>query len=139
MKKIILSFAVFMLAMPIMSYCAFPTPYTEEIDITKEDKTFKLKENTLVISAERPIPAMKDFAIRILPKKNNIVSISFDTNMEMNMGKFQKKADKISDKEFKIIQTLPKCPSGKTKWYSKVDISYKSGNKETLYIFYDVK
>lgn len=59
--------------------------------------------------------------------------------MEMDMGKFEYEGKKVTDTVFTVTQTLVKCMSGKTKWYTKADITYMNGLKDEFYIFYDVK
>ena len=55
------------------------------------------------------------------------------------MGKYEYEGKKISDNVFTVTQVLVKCMSGRTKWYTKADITYMDGNKRVFYVFYDVK
>ena len=55
------------------------------------------------------------------------------------MGKFEYEGKKVTDTVFTVTQTLVKCMSGKTKWYTKADITYMDGLKDEFYVFYDVK
>ncbi len=57
----------------------------------------------------------------------------------MDMGKYEYEGKKISDNVFTVTQVFVKCMSGRTKWYTKADITYMDGNKRVFYVFYDVK
>ncbi len=137
MKKIILFLAF--IVMPFFTFAAFPIEYNDNLDITITDKKFELKNNTVTISATRPIKPMQEFTIIAKFDKDNIQSIDFAYNMEMNMGKFEYKGIKISNNEFIVKQILTKCMSGRTKWYSKAIITYIDNSNEELYFFFDVK
>lgn len=138
MKK--LSFLLlFIFLVPFISLAAFPVEYQDKLDITTADKSFALKLNTVKVSATRPIKPMQEFTLTYSFDKANVKSIKFTSNMEMNMGKYEYDAVKVSDKVFTVKQILVKCMSGRTKWYTKADITYNDGKTESMYVFFDVK
>ncbi len=125
--------------MPFFALAAFPVKYDANFDITSSDKTFKLLDNEVTVSIERPIKPMKEITFTFTFKKPNIESISFVSNMEMYMGKYEFKGNKVNNNTYTLKQILTKCMSGKTKWFTLADITYNDGRQEKLYIFYDVK
>ena len=138
MKKLILVLTL-IIAVPFLSFAAFPVNYYEKLDITTTDKSFDLKNNNSVtVSATRPIKPLKEFTLTYSFSKP-VNSVKFTSNMEMNMGKFEYEGKKVTDTVFTVTQTLVKCMSGKTKWYTKADITYMDGLKDEFYVFYDVK
>lgn len=138
MKK--LSFLLFTLfCVPFFAMAAFPVDYKEQLDITTNDKTFTLKNNSVKVSSTRPMKPMQEFTLTYTFEKPNVKSVKFSSNMEMNMGKYQYEGKKIADNSFTVNQILVKCMSGRTKWYTKADITYNDGKTETMYVFFDVK
>lgn len=135
MKK----FFLFFLMIPLFGFAAFPVQYDNDLDITNADKTFSLKNNSVTVSATRPIKPMQEFMLTYKFTNDNVKSVSVSSNMEMNMGKFEYDGIKISGNEFVVKQILTKCMSGRTKWYSKAAITYNDNTKDDLYIFFDVK
>lgn len=139
MKKIILLLTIIM-AVPFLSFAAFPVNYDEKLDITTADKTFDLKNNNSVtVSATRPLKPMQEFTLTYKLKNPNVKAVKFTSNMEMNMGKFEYEGTKLSDTEFMVKQILTKCMSGKTKWFTKAFITYNDGSNDEMYVFFDVK
>lgn len=138
MKKIIMLVLICLLV-PFIAFAAFPVKYQDNLDVTSQDKTFTLKSNTVKVSATRPMKPMKEFTLTYSFDKPNIKSIKFTSNMEMNMGKYEYGGKKLSDTKFSVTQILVKCMSGKTKWYTKADITYNDGKTDTMYVFFDVK
>lgn len=138
MKKLSL-LMLFIFLVPFISFAAFPVDYQESLDITTQDKSFTLKSNTVKVSATRPMKPMNEFTLTYSFDKPNVKSIKFTSNMEMNMGKYEYESTKTSDKVFTVKQILVKCMSGRTKWYTKADITYTDGKTETMYVFFDVK
>lgn len=134
MKKIILVLALIIMAVPFLSFAAFPVNYNAVYDITEKDGNFK----NVSVSATRPIKPMKEFTLTYKFDRP-VKSVKFTSNMEMDMGKYEYEGKKISDTEFTVTQTLVKCMSGRTKWYTKADITYMDGKTNTFYVFYDVK
>lgn len=134
MKKIILVLALIIMAVPFLSFAAFPADYNAVYDITEKDGNFK----NVSVSATRPIKPMKEFTLTYKFDRP-VKSVKFTSNMEMDMGKYEYEGKKISDTEFTVTQTLVKCMSGRTKWYTKADITYMNGEKSVFYVFYDVK
>ena len=137
MKKFILVLSLIILV-PFFSFAAFPINYDARYDITEKDKAFKRVPNSVSFSATRPIKPMKEFTLTYTFSKP-VKSVKFTSNMEMDMGKFEYEGKKVTDTVFTVTQTLVKCMSGKTKWYTKADITYMNGLKDEFYIFYDVK
>ncbi|MDY5049805.1 MAG: hypothetical protein SPF17_00125 [Candidatus Mucispirillum faecigallinarum] len=137
MKKFILVLSLIILV-PFFSFAAFPINYDARYDITEKDKAFKRVPNSVSVSATRPIKPMKEFTLTYTFSKP-VKSVKFTSNMEMDMGKFEYEGKKVTDTVFTVTQTLVKCMSGKTKWYTKADITYMNGLKDEFYIFYDVK
>lgn len=133
MRKIILALTL-MMAVPFFSFAAFPVKYDARYDITEKDGSYK----RVSVSATRPIKPMKEFTLTYKFDRP-VKSVKFTSNMEMDMGKYEYEGKKISDTEFTVTQTLVKCMSGKTKWYTKADITYMNGAKDIFYVFYDVK
>lgn len=140
MKKLLI-LVMFLAVLPCSLYAAFPVPYDEKLDVGSADKTFVLKENTVTVSATRPIKPLEEFTLTYTFQKPNVEKVEFSSNMEMYMGKYQYVGikDPKSKNVFTVKQMLTKCMSGKTKWYTKADITYTSGKKETMYVFFDVK
>lgn len=134
MKKIILVLALIIMTVPYFSFAAFPADYNAVYDITEKDGNFK----NVSVSATRPIKPMKEFTLTYKFDRP-VKSVKFTSNMEMDMGKYEYEGKKISDTEFTVTQTLVKCMSGRTKWYTKADITYMNGEKSVFYVFYDVK
>lgn len=134
MKKIILVLALIIMAVPFLSFAAFPVNYNAVYDITEKDGNFK----NVSVSATRPIKPMKEFTLTYKFDRP-VKAVKFTSNMEMDMGKYEYEGKKISDTEFTVTQTLVKCMSGRTKWYTKADITYMNGEKSVFYVFYDVK
>lgn len=134
MKKIILVLALIIMAVPFLSFAAFPVNYNAVYDITEKDGNFK----NVSVSATRPIKPMKEFTLTYKFDRP-VKAVKFTSNMEMDMGKYEYEGKKISDTEFAVTQTLVKCMSGRTKWYTKADITYMDGKTNTFYVFYDVK
>ena len=137
MKKFILVLSLIILV-PFFSFAAFPINYDARYDITEKDKAFNRVPNSVSVSATRPIKPMKEFTLTYTFSKP-VKSVKFTSNMEMDMGKFEYEGKKVTDTVFTVTQTLVKCMSGKTKWYTKADITYMNGLKDEFYIFYDVK
>lgn len=137
MKKLILVLVLIILV-PFFSFAAFPVKYDEKYDITEYDAAFKRDTNGISVSATRPVKAMKEFTLTYT-FNNPVKSVKFTSNMEMDMGKYEYEGKKVTDTVFTVTQTLVKCMSGKTKWYTKADIAYMNGLKDEFYIFYDVK
>ena len=137
MKKFILVLSLIILV-PFFSFAAFPINYDARYDITEKDKAFKRVPNSVSVSATRPIKPMKEFTLTYTFSKP-VKSVKFTSNMEMDMGKFEYEGKKVTDTVFTVTQTLVKCMSGKTKWYTKADITYMDGLKDEFYVFYDVK
>lgn len=138
MKKI--SFLLlFTFLVPFISFAAFPVDYNDSLDITSADKSFTLKSNTVKVSATRPMKPLQEFTLTYSFDKPNVKSVKFTSNMQMNMGKYEYDGTKVSDKVFTVKQVLVKCMSGKTKWYTKADITYNDGKTESMYVFFDVK
>lgn len=134
MKKIILVLALIIMAVPFLSFAAFPVNYNAVYDITEKDGNFK----NVSVSATRPIKPMKEFTLTYKFDRP-VKSVKFTSNMEMDMGKYEYEGKKVSDTVFTVTQTLVKCMSGRTKWYTKADITYMNGEKSVFYVFYDVK
>lgn len=137
MKKLILVLSL-IISIPFFSFAAFPINYDERYDITEKDKAFKRVPNSVSVSATRPIKPMKEFTLTYSFSKP-VKSVKFTSNMQMDMGKYEYEGKKVTDTVFTVTQTLVKCMSGKTKWYTKADITYINGLKDEFYIFYDVK
>lgn len=137
MKKFILLLII--MTVPFLSFAAFPVNYDEKLDISTTDKTFDLKNNSVTVSATRPLKPMQEFTLTYKFKNPNVKAVKFTSNMEMNMGKFEYEGSKISDTEFTVKQILTKCMSGKTKWFTKALITYNDGSNEEMYVFFDVK
>lgn len=121
------------------AFAAFPVKYDEKLDVGSADKTFTLKNNTVTVSATRPMKPMKPFQLIYTFKNDNVEKISLNSNMEMNMGAYNNKAVKKDSNVFTVELVLTKCMSGKTKWFTKANIHYKDGSIEELIVFYDVK
>lgn len=138
MKKIILVLALIIMAVPFLSFAAFPVNYNAAYDITDKDGVFKNDTYGVSVSATRPIKPMKEFTLTYKFDRP-VKAVKFTSNMEMDMGKYEYEGKKISDTEFTVTQTLVKCMSGRTKWYTKADITYMNGEKSIFYVFYDVK
>lgn len=138
MKKIILVLALIIMAVPFLSFAAFPVNYNAAYDITDKDGVFKNDTYGISVYATRPIKPMKEFTLTYKFDRP-VKAVKFTSNMEMNMGKYEYEGKKISDTEFTVTQTLVKCMSGRTKWYTKADITYMDGKTNTFYVFYDVK
>lgn len=138
MKKIILVLALIIMAVPFLSFAAFPVNYNTAYDITDKDGVFKNDTYGVSVSATRPIKPMKEFTLTYKFDRP-VKAVKFTSNMEMDMGKYEYEGKKISDTEFTVTQTLVKCMSGRTKWYTKADITYMNGEKSVFYVFYDVK
>ncbi len=138
MKKIILVLALIIMAVPFLSFAAFPVNYNTAYDITDKDGVFKNDTYGVSVSATRPIKPMKEFTLTYKFDRP-VKAVKFTSNMEMDMGKYEYEGKKISDTEFTVTQTLVKCMSGRTKWYTKADITYMNGEKSIFYVFYDVK
>lgn len=138
MKKIILVLALIIMAVPFLSFAAFPVNYNAAYDITDKDGVFKNDTYSISVSATRPIKPMKEFTLTYKFDRP-VKAVKFTSNMEMDMGKYEYEGKKISDTEFTVTQTLVKCMSGRTKWYTKADITYMNGEKSVFYVFYDVK
>ncbi len=138
MKKIILVLALIIMAVPFLSFAAFPVNYNAAYDITDKDGVFKNDTYGVSVSATRPIKPMKEFTLTYKFDRP-VKAVKFTSNMEMDMGKYEYEGKKISDTEFTVTQTLVKCMSGRTKWYTKADITYMNGEKSVFYVFYDVK
>ena len=134
MKKIILVLALIIMAVPFLSFAAFPVNYNAVYDITEKDGNFK----NVSVSATRPIKPMKEFTLTYKFDRP-VKSVKFTSNMEMDMGKYEYEGKKVSVTVFTVTQTLVKCMSGRTKWYTKADITYMNGEKSVFYVFYDVK
>ncbi|HIZ88699.1 MAG: hypothetical protein MSA07_10770 [Mucispirillum sp.] len=137
MKKLILLLTLIVLV-PFFSFAAFPVEYDEKYDITEKDRAYKRDTYGISVSATRPIKPLKEFTLTYSFSKP-VNSVKFTSNMEMNMGKFEYEGKKVTDTVFTVTQTLVKCMSGKTKWYTKADITYMDGLKDEFYVFYDVK
>ena len=137
MKKFILVLSL-IISIPFFSFAAFPINYDARYDITEKDKAFKRVPNSVSVSATRPIKPMKEFTLTYSFSKP-VKSVKFASNMQMDMGKYEYEGKKVTDTVFTVTQTLVKCMSGKTKWYTKADITYMNGLKDEFYIFYDVK
>ena len=138
MKKITLVLALIIMAVPFLSFAAFPVNYNTAYDITDKDGVFKNDTYGVSVSATRPIKPMKEFTLTYKFDRP-VKAVKFTSNMEMDMGKYEYEGKKISDTEFTVTQTLVKCMSGRTKWYTKADITYMNGEKSIFYVFYDVK
>jgi hypothetical protein len=138
MKKIILVLTLIIMVVPFFSFAAFPVNYKAAYDITDKDGSFKNDTYGISVSATRPIKPMKEFTLTYTFDKA-VKSVKFTSNMEMDMGKYEYEGKKISDNVFTVTQVLVKCMSGRTKWYTKADITYMDGNKRVFYVFYDVK
>ena len=138
MKKIILVLALIIMAVPFLSFAAFPVNYNAAYDITDKDGVFKNDTYGVSVSATRPIKPMKEFTLTYKFDRP-VKSVKFTSNMEMDMGKYEYEGKKVSDTVFTVTQTLVKCMSGRTKWYTKADITYMNGEKSVFYVFYDVK
>lgn len=137
-KKVLIFAAVIFFNVHIHAHAGFPVPYSAEKDITDRDITFTLKENSVTVSYSRPAVPMKPFDISFKFRADNVKSLSYSTNMKMNMGRyifFPKPVDGI----YSVTPVLPKCGSGSSLWYGKLDITYKSGATESLVFFYNVK
>lgn len=138
MKKITLVLALIIMAVPFLSFAAFPVNYNAAYDITDKDGVFKNDTYGISVSATRPIKPMKEFTLTYKFDRP-VKSVKFTSNMEMDMGKYEYEGKKVSDTVFTVTQTLVKCMSGRTKWYTKADITYMNGEKSVFYVFYDVK
>lgn len=134
MKKNIFILILIIMTVPYFSFAAFPADYNAVYDITEKDGNFK----NVSVSATRPIKPMKEFTLTYKFDRP-VKAVKFTSNMEMDMGKYEYEGKKISDTEFTVTQTLVKCMSGRTKWYTKADITYMDGKTNTFYVFYDVK
>ena len=120
-------------------YAAFPEPYTETKDITDSDKSFNIKDNVVTVSYSRPARPMQPFNIMFKFEKDNIKSLSYTTNMIMNMGRYIFNPEEISDNIYTVTPTLPKCGSGRTLWYGLINLTYDNGVEDKLIFFYNVK
>lgn len=134
MKKNIFILILIIMTVPYFSFAAFPADYNAVYDITEKDGNFK----NVSVSATRPIKPMKEFTLTYKFDRP-VKSVKFTSNMEMDMGKYEYEGKKVSDTVFTVTQTLVKCMSGRTKWYTKADITYMNGEKSFFYVFYDVK
>ncbi len=134
MKKNIFILILIIMTVPYFSFAAFPVDYNAVYDITEKDGNFK----NVSVSATRPIKPMKEFTLTY-EFDRPVKSVKFTSNMEMDMGKYEYEGKKVSDTVFTVTQTLVKCMSGRTKWYTKADITYMNGEKSVFYVFYDVK
>ena len=134
MKKNIFILILIIMTVPYFSFAAFPVDYNAVYDITEKDGNFK----NVSVSATRPIKPMKEFTLTYKFDRP-VKSVKFTSNMEMDMGKYEYEGKKVSDTVFTVTQTLVKCMSGRTKWYTKADITYMNGEKSVFYVFYDVK
>ena len=126
----------------LLSYldvCAkFPEPYSVIKDITGQDRVFTLKENTVTIFHSKPASPMKPFNIFFKFQVDNIKNLSYSTNMNMNMGRYVF-IPSLANGLYSVTLVLPKCGSGNSLWYGKLDITYTSGTAESIVFFYNVK
>lgn len=129
---------IFSLFIVSSAYAAFPIEYDEMLDITNKDAAFNLSENTLIVSMERSSRPMRPFTIQFHFNKNNVETLNLMSNMKMNMGNFRNTPKNIGYGNYVAEQTLPKCGSGDSLWYGKLDITYKSGKMDTIYFFYNL-
>ena len=138
MKRILLLF-ILITFLPLISQAAFPIEYNKSFDITNNDVTLNLKNNTVTVSSKRPIKAMQEFVITFNFANANIKSINTSSNMEMNMGKYDFLGNKINDNTYNVKLIVTKCMSGKTLWYTKVNVTYLDDSNEAFYIFFNTK
>lgn len=139
-KVILLLFFLLIFAATGVSYAAFPKEYDKAADISLNDITVDTGAGKLMVSMTRPAKPLTPFLISFkFPPNADIKSLSYTTNMEMNMGRFNPSIKANVDKTYSIELTLPKCGSGRTLWYGKLDIGYASGGTESVIFFYDVK
>lgn len=140
MRKVFTSaFLFFALFLFSPAYAAFPVNYDEMIDITNKDASFKLSENSLIVSMERHAKPMRPFNVQFHFNHNNIEVLTLTTNMKMNMGNFKFAPKDLGYGNYVITDlTLPKCGSGDGLWYGQLDIKFKSGKTETVYFFYNL-
>lgn len=121
------------------AYAAFPAEYDAAADITGKDVGITTKHNKVTVSMERLAKPMHPFDIEFNFLKDNIKSVSYSTNMKMNMGSFKYTPVNLGHGKYRVNLTLPKCRSGDTLWYGALDVVYDTGDKETMYFFYDLK
>lgn len=140
-KRYIIPIFLMVALLPCVLHAAFPAPYSKSLDLTVEDKSITLKNGSkLKIEMQRPMKPLKSFIIKLnFEKGKNVKSLSATSNMEMNMGVFDSNIKRLNDNTFSLEQTLVRCKSGRTMWYTHLIIEYIDKSVESVYFFYDVK
>jgi len=132
---------VIITSISINLFADFPVKYEKHLDLNIAPVVFALPNGnkiTLTINPETPKP-LHPFTINALLKSyNDIRNIQFATNMNMNMGRYIFNM-KANQNLFSQVLTLPKCGSGNSRWYAKININFVDGTTITKFIFFDVK
>ena len=135
-------FTVAILTLFIQSaYSDFPAPYNQLTDLTFHNKvSFDLPDNNTMIVTMNPVKPKSLYPFEIMVDFINptqIISVVAEFNMSMNMGDFKYKFA-FQNNQYNRIITLPRCGSGRTKWYGKITVKLIDNTQVEKYIYFDV-
>ncbi len=140
LKKILFTVAIFTLFIQ-SAYSDFPAPYNQLTDLTYHEKVvFNLPDNnTMIVKLNSHKPrSLYPFELMVAFVNNSkVISVVADLNMSMNMGEFNYKLA-FQNNEYNRVITLPRCGSGRKKWYAKITIKLLDNSIEERYIFFDL-
>ena len=140
LKKALFTIAIFTLFLQ-SAYSDFPVPYNQSTDLSfHENAIFDLPDNNTMIvrvNPEKP-KALYPFEIMVdFTNPTQIINVSVDLNMTMDMGDFNYKLG-FQNNQYNRILTLPRCGSGRTKWYAKITVKLLDNTQVEKYMFFDV-
>ncbi len=139
-KKLLFTMAICTLFIQ-SAYADFPVPYNQSTDLSfNENAIFNLPDNNTMIVRIHPSKPKSLYPLEIMVDFVNptqIISVVIDLNMSMDMGEFKYKLA-FQNNQYNRSITLPRCGSGRTKWYAKVTVKLLDNTQEERYLFFDV-
>jgi hypothetical protein len=141
MKKGFLHITVMTL---LMVYClfvsagTFPVPYSEKIDITKQNRVLSLVDIEVNVSMSRPAAPFKIIRFAFLFTRNKKpffperAELRF--NMKMDMGDYRSRLTRQGN-TYKAKAMLPKCMKGGKRWFVKLSVDVDGKTLSTVFLF----
>ena len=135
-------FTIALLTLFIQSaYADFPVPYNQSNDLGfNKNAKFELPDNNTMIVRINPEKPKSLYPFEIMVDFINptqVINVVVDLNMTMNMGDFKYKLA-FQNNQYNKTLTLPRCGSGRTKWYAKITVKLLDNTHEERYVFFDV-
>jgi len=116
----------------------FAIPYFPELDITMQAQTIAAGPVEVAVDTNRPVKPFQHQYFRMKFSENSgnikVSEAKLAFNMKMDMGRLIY-IPELKGNEYVSDVQLPKCISGDTRWYGKLDFKYKDVSYSTVFLF----